>query len=146
MKNVTLWICWLMLCGLAPLHAQCKVATTGIAPAAGGYTVTLPPSIISAVPTQSPLRLVIRNASGRVSSVSGPVRLLSTGQLWIQTSEQFAFSPQSCPTEAVLQGTSMSESGCLSAEFGIGCFAKWCGGQAYCLPGDGNEGFACTCL
>jgi hypothetical protein len=89
---------------------------------------------------------VIRNASGRVSSVSGPARLLSTGQLWIQTSEQFAFSPQSCPTEAVLQEAGQSESGCLSAEFGIGCFAKWCGGQAYCLPGDGNDGFVCSCL
>jgi hypothetical protein len=148
MKNVTLWICLLVL-GLAPLHAQCKLASTGIAAVTGGYSVTLPPQVRSAVPTSAPLRLVLRNAAGQVSSVAGPAQFLSTGQLWIQTSQRFAFSSQQCPTKAVLQGASLSEDDCLGAEFGIGCFLSWCGGQAYCLPGyDGgpDDGFSCVCL
>lgn len=132
--------------GLAPLHAQCKVASTGIAAVTGGYTVALPPQVVSEVPTNEPLRLVVRNAAGNVSSVAGPVRVLASGQLWIQTSQRFAFSPQQCPSDVVIQKASTSESGCLSAEFGIGCFLKWCAGQPYCLPGDGPGGFSCVCL
>jgi hypothetical protein len=151
-KNVrlTLGICLLVVLGgfggLTPLHAQCKVATTGIAAVTGGYTVALPPQIASAVPTNEPLRLVVRNAAGNVSSVAGPVRVLASGQIWIQTTQKFAFSPQQCPSDVVIQKASLGDFGCLSAEFGIGCFAKWCGGQSYCLPGDGPGGFSCTCV
>jgi hypothetical protein len=145
MKNVALSIC-LMVLALSPLHAQCKVASTGISAIAGGYAVTLPSQVRSAVPTSGPLRLVLRNAAGQVSSVAGPVQWLASGQLWIQTSQRFTFSPQQCPSKAVLQGTSLGESDCFGAEFGIGCFLSWCGGQTYCLPGDGPGGFSCACV
>jgi hypothetical protein len=144
MKNVILCLSLILLCGLAPLHAQCKVAATGISSVTGGYTVTLPPQVVTAVPTQNPLRLVLRDAAGNVSSVAGPVRVLSTGQLWIQTSERLASSPQSCPSEVVLQGASLDPFECLDAEFGPSCFLKWCAGVSYCLPGPVET--SCKCL
>ena len=50
----------------ALFHAQqCKVPTTGIAAVTGGYTVTLPPQVAYAVPTNEPLRLSIRDATIR---------------------------------------------------------------------------------
>jgi hypothetical protein len=135
------------LLGLTPLHAQqCKVATTGIAAVTGGYTVTLPPQLYSKVPTNQPLRVVLSDALGNVSSVAGPVRVLSTGQLWIQTSERFSSSSQQCPSEVVIQTAAFDPFHCLEAEFGIGCFISWCAGQSYCLPGDGPDGFECQCL
>lgn len=148
MKPTTLGICLFALASLAPLHAQqCKVAGSGISAVPGGYAVTLPSAARSAVPTnQGPLRLVLRDQAGNASSVAGPVRVLSTGQLWIQTSEQLTISPQRCPVEAVLQAASIADFGCLPAEFGIGCFLTWCAGQTYCLPGPGPGGMQCVCL
>lgn len=149
MKNVVLTfsICLVtVLGGLSPVSAQCKVASTGISAVTGGYTVTLPPAVFTAVPTSEPLRLVLRDAAGEISSVSGPVRVLASGQIWIQTRERFSFSPEKCPTEAVLQRASLNQGSCGSAEFGIGCFLKWCAGQTYCLPGDGPGGMQCVCL
>jgi hypothetical protein len=146
MKKAALSICLLVFGGLAPLHAQCKVASSGISAVIGGYTVALPSQVASAVPTSGKLRLVVRDAAGQVSSVAGPVSVLASGQLWIQTSDRFSISPQRCPVEAVFQSADLDDSGCLSAEFGIGCFLKWCAGQAYCLPGSGSGGFDCRCL
>jgi hypothetical protein len=149
MKKIALTLCFCLMAGLAgltSLHAQqCKVPTTGIAAVTGGYTVTLPPQVAYAVPTNEPLRLAIRDAAGNVSSVAGPVRVLSTGQLWIQTSERFAFSPQQCPTQVGIQKASGDN--CGAPEFGIDCWAlTWCAGQTYCLPGDGPGGFTCSCV
>ncbi len=145
MKKLMLSIGLLMLAGLAPLQAQCKVAATGVSAIAGGYAVTLPTQVRSAVPTSEPLRLVLRDAAGNVSSVAGPVRTLASGQLWIQTADRFP-SPSQCPTTAVLQRATLNDSSCLAAEFGIGCFLTWCAGQAYCLPGSGPGGFDCKCI
>lgn len=146
MRKVILCLCLATLSGLAPLHGQCKVAASGISMVSGGYAVSLPPQFLSAVPTREPLRLVLRDASGQVSSVSGPAQLLATGQLRIQTIERFSFSHQRCPLEAILQQASLGDHSCGSAEFGIGCFLSWCAGQTYCLPGDGPGGFVCACV
>ena len=150
MKKITLTLCLCLMAGLValtPLHAQqCKVATTGIATVTGGYTVALPPQVASQVPTSQPLRLVLRDAVGNVSSVAGPVRVLATGQLWIQTSERFPSSVQQCPTDVVIQSASVDPFHGLDAEFGIGCFLTWCAGQTYCLPGPGPGGMTCQCL
>lgn len=148
MKKIALTLCLCLmagLVGLTPLHAQqCKVATTGIAAVTGGYTVTLPPQLTSSVPTNQPLRVVLRDAAGNVSSVAGPVRVLSTGQLWIQTSERFSSSVQQCPSDVVVQSAAFDPFHCLDAEFGIGCFLTWCAGQTYCLPGPSDS--SCVCL
>ncbi len=146
MKNLMLSISLLMLAGIAPLQAQCKVAATGISAIAGGYAVTLPAQVRSAVPTSEPLRLVLRDAAGNVSSVAGPVRTLASGQLWIQTADRFTSSPTQCPSKAVLQKATLSDASCLDAELGIGCFLTWCAGQTYCLPGNGPGGFDCRCV
>ncbi len=146
MKKLMLSIGLLMLAGLGPLQAQCKIAATGVSAIAGGYAVTLPTQVRAAVPTSEPLRLVLRDAAGNVSSVAGPVRMLASGQLWIQTADRLPSSPSQCPTKAVLQRATLSDSGCLGAEFGIGCFLTWCAGQAYCLPGSGPGGFDCRCI
>ena len=150
MKKIALTLCLCLMAGLAgltSLHAQqCKVPTTGLAAVSGGYTVTLPPSLYSAVPTNEPLRVVLRDAAGNVSSVAGPVRVLSTGQLWIQTSERFSSSVQQCPSDVVVQSAAFDPFHCLDAEFGIGCFLTWCAGQTYCLPGPGPGGMTCQCL
>jgi hypothetical protein len=150
MKKTTLTLALCLLAGsfgLTPLHAQqCKVPTTGIAAVTGGYTVTLPPQFASTVPTNEPLRVVLRDSVGNVSSVAGPVRVLSTGQLWIQTSERFSSSVQQCPSDVIVQGAAFDPFHCLDAEFGMGCFLKWCAGTTYCLPGDGPGGMACKCV
>jgi len=147
MLKTTLWLCLIALLGLTPLQAQtCKIASSGIAAVSGGYTVSLPPQVASAVPTSGSLRLALRDAFGRVSAVAGPVRVLASGQLMIVTSERFSSSPQSCPSQASLQSLDLDDEDCFSAEHGIGCFLSWCAGQAYCLPGPGVGGFQCQCL
>lgn len=144
----TLCLCLMAgLVGLTPLHAQqCKLTTTGIAEVTGGYTVTLPPQLASTVPTSEPLSIVLRDDLGNVSSVAGPGRTLSTGQLWIQTGERFSSSIEQCPSEVVVQSAALDIFHCLHAEFGIGCFLKWCAGTTYCLPGPGDGGMTCKCL
>ena len=75
MKNVAIpfSICLAVtLGGLAPLHAECKVASTGISAVTGGYTVALPPSVSSAVPTNAPLRLVLRGGQAYCLPGNGP--------------------------------------------------------------------------
>lgn len=148
MKKITLALS-LIACfaGLTPVNAQqCKVPTTGLAAVTGGYTLTLPPELSSTVPTSQPLRVVLRDSAGNASSIAGPVRVLSTGQLWIQTSDRFSSSTQQCPAEVVVQNAILDLFGCLDAEFTAGCYLTWCAGTKYCLPGPGPGGMTCKCI
>jgi hypothetical protein len=102
-------------------------------------------TFVKSVPVGKPLRLTLVNPRLGQTSVVGVARRPFKNGLTLTTNSTLAYLPEN-GTQVVFSGTDTDGAGCLSAEHGIDCFAAFCVGTTYCLPGDGPGGFVCTCL
>lgn len=102
-------------------------------------------TFVKFVPQGKPLRLTLVDPRLGQTSVVGVARRTFKNGLALTTSGTLAFLPEK-GTQVIFSAPSTNAVGCLSAEFGIGCFAAYCIGTTYCLPGDGPGGFVCTCV
>jgi hypothetical protein len=102
-------------------------------------------AFVKFVPVGKPLRLTLVNPRLGQTSVVGTARRAFKNGLTLTTNGTLAYLPES-GTQVVFSGSDTDGASCLSAEHGIDCFAAFCVGTTYCLPGDGPGGFVCTCL
>ena len=101
-------------------------------------------AFVKFLPVGKPLRLTLVDRRLGKTSVVGTARRTFKNGLALTTNGTLAYLPER-GTQIVLSGAATDGASCLSAEHGIDCFGSACIGTTYCLPGDGEGGFVCSC-